>query len=310
MLAKQKLSPIIALLTGAVVWGLIWYPYRFLEAAGVSGALATCITYGIALVIAMALFHRELRAWRRRSRGWPVLAAIALAAGGANLGYVLGTLHGEVMQVLLLFYLAPLWTVLLARALLNEKPGTQGYLVIGLAFAGAVVMLWRPHAVLPLPRDAADWMGLSAGVMFALFNVLSRKSEEHSIVVKSASVFVGVALLSLLLVIFAPPEPAALPQTSAALSVTMLLLLGVVIFAVNIVVQHGLAHTPANQAIVIFLFELVVGALSSYFLAQETMTARQWAGGAMIVAASLFSGKLGERSVVGKSGRQLDDATP
>ncbi|MGI9047496.1 MAG: DMT family transporter [Burkholderiales bacterium] len=233
---------------------------------------------------------------RRRSSGWPVLIVIALAAGWTNLGYVLGTLYGEVMQVLLLFYLAPLWTVLFARGLLNEKPGAQGYLVIGLAFAGAVVMLWRPDAGLPLPQGAADWMGLSAGVMFALVNVLSRKSEEHSIAVKSVSVFAGVTLLSLLLVIFAPLEPPALPAAFAALPVAMLLLLSVVILAVNLVVQHGLAHTPANQAIVIFLFELVVGALSSYFLAHESMTTQQWTGGAMIVAASLFSGKLGEHA--------------
>ncbi len=288
--------PVAALLTGAVVWGLIWYPYRFLEAGGISGALATCITYGIALVIAIALFHRELRALRQRSSGWPTLVAIALAAGWTNLGYVLGTLHGEVMQVLLLFYLAPLWTVLLARVLLNEKPGGQGYLVIGLAFAGAVVMLWRPQAALPLPHGAADWMGLTAGIMFALSNVLSRKSREHSIAVKSVSVFAGVTLLSMLLVIFAPPDHPTFPASFAPIPIVMLLLLGIVIFAVNLVVQHGLAHTPANQAIVIFLSELVVGALSSYFLAQESMTLQQWAGGAMIVAASLFSGKLGEHA--------------
>jgi drug/metabolite transporter (DMT)-like permease len=43
-----------------------------------------------------------------------MLLLIALVAGGCNLGYVLATVHGEVMRVLLLFYLAPLWTVLLA----------------------------------------------------------------------------------------------------------------------------------------------------------------------------------------------------
>ncbi|MDP2784248.1 MAG: EamA family transporter, partial [Sulfurimicrobium sp.] len=63
-------------------------------------------------------------------------------------------------------------------------------------------------------------------------------------------------------------------------------------FGVTLTVQYGLSHTPANQAIVIFLFELVVAAISSYFLAGELMTMQEWLGGAMIVAASLFSGKL------------------
>ncbi|HLA41347.1 MAG TPA: EamA family transporter, partial [Candidatus Glassbacteria bacterium] len=71
-----------------------------------------------------------------------------------------------------------------------------------------------------------------------------------------------------------------------------LLLVSILIFAVTLTVQYGLARAPANQAIVIFLFELVVAAVASYLLAGEVMTLQEWLGGAMIVAASLFSGKL------------------
>ena len=65
------------------------------------------------------------------------------------------------------------------------------------------------------------------------------------------------------------------------------------IFATNFAVQHGLMHVSANRAIVLLLSELVVAALSSYFLALEAMRWNQWAGGAMIVAATLLSGRLG-----------------
>ena len=71
-----------------------------------------------------------------------------------------------------------------------------------------------------------------------------------------------------------------------------LLLLGVLLLVINLVVQYGLTHTAANQAIVIFLFELVVAALSSWLLAGETLGTRDWLGGAMIIAASLFSGNM------------------
>jgi len=47
---------------------------------------------------------------------------------------------------------------------------------------------------------------------------------------------------------------------------------------------------PANRAIVILLFELVVAAVAAYFLAGETMRAQDWMGGALIVAASIASG--------------------
>ncbi len=49
---------------------------------------------------------------------------------------------------------------------------------------------------------------------------------------------------------------------------------------INLVVQYGLTQTPANHAIVIFLFELVVAALSSWLLAGEAMGLKEWLGGA------------------------------
>jgi drug/metabolite transporter (DMT)-like permease len=61
---------------------------------------------------------------------------------------------------------------------------------------------------------------------------------------------------------------------------------------VNPVVQYGLSYTSANRAIVIFMFELVVGAVSAYWLADEAVTLREALGGVMIITASLLSGQL------------------
>jgi drug/metabolite transporter (DMT)-like permease len=53
-----------------------------------------------------------------------------------------------------------------------------------------------------------------------------------------------------------------------------------------------LSHTLANQAIIFFLFELVVAALSSWWWVNETLNLQEWIGAAMIVTGSLFSGHL------------------
>jgi drug/metabolite transporter (DMT)-like permease len=71
----------------------------------------------------------------------------------------------------------------------------------------------------------------------------------------------------------------------------MLIMLAVVLVAVNVAVQHGLAGIPANRAIVIYLFELVVTAVSAWLLAGEVMSLKDWIGGAMIVVAGLSSGR-------------------
>lgn len=281
----ENAAAIAALLTGATVWGLIWHPYRMLERAGVSAATAATLTYFIAFLLGLVILRRALAEFRP---SW-MLALLALAAGGCNLGYVLATVHGEVMRVLLLFYLAPLWTVLLSRWLLDERLDGAGAAIIMLSLAGAAVMLWQPSLGMPLPKNGAEWLGLAAGVLFALANVLIRKAAHLSIEVKSMAVFAGVVAVGLLAL---PLEPGALALPRQPLAWVLVLVVGAVLLAVNFVVQYGLMHTPANRAIVIFLFELVVAALSSWLLAGEAMGAKEWLGGSMIVAASLFSGRM------------------
>jgi drug/metabolite transporter (DMT)-like permease len=202
-------------------------------------------------------------------------------------------IHGQVMQVLLLFYLAPLWTVGFAVLLLGERAGAVGLLVILLSLAGAALMLWQRGTTLPLPATAAEWFGLSAGIAFALSNVLIRRARHLDIPVKAVAVFAGVVAAAL---VVAPIEGASLsePLSAGAGGVVLLILLGLVIFATNLAVQHGLMRVSANRAIVLLLSELVVAALSSYILAREAMHWNQWAGGAMIVAATLLSGRVGE----------------
>ncbi len=280
----QQQVAVGALLTGALVWGLIWYPYRILRDAGIGGIPATTLTYAVALVIAVLVW----RPWPTRPAHPWLMVFLALAAGGCNLGYVMATITGEVMRVLLLFYLAPLWTVLLSRMLLGERLNRFGAFVILLSLAGAATMLWRPQTGIPLPRDAADWMGLGAGFCFALYNVLSRRVRDVPVDQRVMVSFAGVIVIGLIL------GGVELPETLAAPGSAWLLLgmMGILLLAVNLVVQFGLANTPANQAIVIMLSEVGFAAASSWLLAGEVLGLQEWAGGAMIVAASLFTTKM------------------
>lgn len=277
-----KKLPVAGLLAGATVWGLIWYPYRALEHAGISAELAATLTYACAFALGALL----LRLPPDRRLSW-LLAAIGLSAGWANIGFTLAVVYGDVMRVVLLFYLAPVWTVLFARLLLDEKLTAAGYGLMLLAFAGAMTMLWQPRAGWPLPRSAAEWVALSAGAMFALSNVLVRKTAAVAMELKVLCVFAGCIVAGVCCLLFVPPAAAAWPR--AFDQGILLLLLAVVILSVNIAVQYGLSRVSANRAIVIYLFELVVTAVSTWLLADELLTLKEWCGGAMIVGAGLMS---------------------
>ena len=275
------------MLSGALVWGLIWYPYRVLQDAGISGVMATFLTYFLALLCGAFVLPRV---WRERSTlgGWALL--LVLSAGWANLGYVLGMLQGEVMRVLLLFYLAPVWTVLFSFWLLGERLNRYGYAIVALSLGGAFIMLGRPGLGLPLPHNPAEWLGLSAGMGFALSNVVSRRAGHLSVEVKSFSLWLGTVVLTLPFLLWQGGLAAQVATISAA-SWLLLALMGVVLCATSFAVQYGVTHLPANRAIVLFLSELVFAAISSSLLAHELLGVRDGLGALLIVAASLLSGR-------------------
>lgn len=292
MATKQKFLSVAGLLTAAMVWGLIWYPYRVLAQAGVPGDLSTLLTFGFALLFGLTLFGPL---WRElRQAGWWGLA-FTLAAGWANCGYVLATLEGEVMRVLLLFYLAPLWTVLFAYFLLGEKLDRYGYGIVALSFSGAFIMLWDPQQGWPVPQNRAEWLGVTAGMAFALSNVLSCRIQQASFRFKAAGVWFGTAALTALLVIYRGEVGVQLAHIEPAVW-ALLALLALVLLSSTLIVQFGLAHLPANQSIILFLFELVVAASASWLLANEAMGVRETVGALLIVSASLLSGRLAEEA--------------
>jgi drug/metabolite transporter (DMT)-like permease len=286
--SKQNVMPIAGVLSGALVWGLIWYPFRILQEIGVSGALATMVTYLLAMVFGAFMLPRV---WRERSAigGWALL--LVFSAGWANFGYVLGMLHGEVMRVLLLFYLAPVWTILFSFWLLGERLNRYGYLIIALSLGGAMLILWEPDMDFPFPQNISEWLGLSAGMGFALSNVISRRAAHLSVEAKSFSLWLGTAMLTLPLLLW---QGGLVGQVMAINTQSWLLmaLMGIVLCATSFAVQYGVTHMPANRAVVLFLFELVVAAITSYFLANEAMDLNDWIGALLIVSATLLSGRL------------------
>ncbi len=282
---RGRRDAIIALFTGALIWGVIWYPYRMLRDAGVDGIAATTATYSVAFMIGLVFMRRSLSGFKPR---W-IFLWLALAAGGCNLGYVLATLNGEVVRVLLLFYLAPLWTVFLSRLLLGEQLNRFGVFVIALSLAGAATILWHPDLGFPVPHDVADWLGLFAGFSFALFNVLSRFARRITIETKSMVAFLGVVVIGGLLMLAGVGTP-ALP--AAPFPWVLILVVGGVLVLANLIVQFGLVRIAANRAIVIMLSEVGFAAVSSWLLAGEYFGPREAIGGVMILIASIFSSRM------------------
>ncbi|KVF73432.1 multidrug DMT transporter permease [Burkholderia sp. FL-7-2-10-S1-D7] len=300
--------PTLAILIGASVWGLIWYPLRILASLGLTGTLASALTSAVAFLFVVVARHRTIATLRWH---W-VLPGIAITAGVTNLGFVWGTIHGEVLRVMLLFYLTPAWTAIYAHFLLRERLTWAGVGLAALSIGGAMLMLWSPNLGMPLPANPAEWAGLAAGLSFAMSNVLvikaSRELPEMRAEMRTATLFGGAAVFGAIASLFEglPVAPAGGQLGVAALIVAAI---GVTMAANNLLVQYGLARVPANRASIIMLFEIVITALSAWVFANELPTAREWAGGACIVLATLLSSRVHRAAPAsGKPGDGRDGA--
>jgi drug/metabolite transporter (DMT)-like permease len=292
--AYARALPIAGLMIAATSWGVIWYPYRVMEQAGLPAPFATLFSYAVAVGFAGLLFRS---AWRDLWKFPASLALIGLTAGLTNVAYLVAIMEAEVVRVVLLFYLAPLWTVPLAWLLLDERINARGVVTIVLGMAGAVIMLWRPELGAPLPRNPHEWLGLFGGVMFALCNVLVRRELRATPEAKSLAGAIGVAVVALPVALVLVSLPLSAVVVAASQWWWLLAIVGIALISSSVAMQFGLTKLAANRAAVILLFELIIAAVAAHYLAGESTRLQEWVGGAMLAAAGLVAA-FGESSVV------------
>ncbi len=277
-----RIGPILGLLYGATFWGFVWYPSRLLEASGMQGAWLTLISYSAAFVVFLPFAHTHLEGIRRQP--WDVLALLA-AAGWTNVAFVLAVLDGEVVRVVLLFYLSPVWTVLLGRWLLHEHLTWRTAVMVGLGLAGALVMLWDPR-IGRVPLNEADLLAVSAGVAFAVNNVMTRRITALGIRAKTHVAWFGVVLVSLVVIALKSPQLPQVPDWAWWGAIA----LGLGGFMLStLAVVYGVSNMPVQRSAVIMLFELIVGAVTAWWLANEIIDWQEWVGGLLILSAALIA---------------------
>ena len=275
--------PALALTFNAFVWGVSWWPFRQLEALGLHPLWATALIYTVA-VLAITLWRPA--AWRQLL-GAPSLWWLVLAAGATNATFNWGVTVGDVVRVVLLFYLMPLWAVLLARALLGEALTAAAMLRVAMALAGAAIVLWPADGGLPLPRTLAEGLGVLGGFSFALNNVLLRREAHQPEAARALAMFLGGAVVAGAVAMAAPGV--VLPPPPSPLWVAGALVMAVAFLASNLALQYGAARLPANVTAVVMISEVLFAAVSSVLLGAGSVTVPLLAGGALIVGATLLS---------------------
>jgi drug/metabolite transporter (DMT)-like permease len=286
-LPMRTVLPVAALVLNAFIWGVSWWPFRHLQALGLHPLWATTLIYVFALTC-IVLWRPG--AWRGFFQH-PQLFFLLVAAGLTNVGFNWAVAIGDVVRVVLLFYLMPAWTVLLAWLLLGEKPTGMALLRLLLAMAGVLIVLKAPDSPWPVPTGLADWLALVAGLCFSATNVMLRKLEYTPSASRMMAMFGGGAIMACSAgmagmawgIVAAPVWTTDWIGVGLALSVAFLVS--------NMGLQYGAARLAANTTAIVMLTEILFASLSAALLGAATFSPRIVLGGCLIVLASVLAAK-------------------
>ena len=274
-----------ALVFNALVWGVSWWPFRQLQGHGLHPLWATAVMY---LLIAAGLLLVHARVWRAFAAS-PALWLLGMAAGLTNVGFNWAVTVGDVVRVVLLFYLMPAWSVLVAWALLGEKPTPASLLRLALAMAGVLIVLKTPESPWPIPQGAPDWLALGGGLSFALTNALLRYSGHTPGSARMLAMFGGSGLMAAAAALLGMSVQLVPAPALALAGIPMLLALSLAFMASNAALQYGAARLAAGTTALVMLTEILFASGSSVALGAAEFSPRILLGGGLIVLAALLA---------------------
>lgn len=293
------LRPEIAVLFSAAMWGTIWVPIRQLNGIGWDSGVAAAAS---ALAGTLCVLPFILRRWREALVVPPVVWFIGFLLGFGVALYWEGLARGNVARVVLLFYLMPVWTVVLARIVNRERVTLRRLLGVVLGMGGMIVVFSREGG-LPIPNGVGDYMGLLSGVFWALAFVLcGRPGTEKTTL---AQFFISLLFLTpsvyLLAVLPGSRETAAVSGAAPGVAAAFLWLVGLTLVWLlpgMFMTLYGADRLKPGQVAIFLMIEVVVALVSSAVLIDEPFGIPEIVGAVLILSASLveFVGAGGRRT--------------
>ena len=273
-----------ACLLGGVVWGVYWIPLRAIDAVGISGAWATAVFHIVPAMLLLPLV------WHRRAQlqtGGASLQAVGASLGLAMMLYSTAFLYTDVVHAVLLYYLTPIWSTLLARAWLKEQITRDRVVGIVLGLSGMLVIL-NIEQGFPWPRNIGDWMALGSGIVWAIAANLMRRYPEHSVPEVASMWFLWCSALAVIAALSlqgttALPPPGILVSILPWLLPTVLLL----VLPGYLAITWGTPQLNPGTVGLLFMTEISVGAVSAALLTEEAFGIREITGIVLISLAGL-----------------------
>ena len=265
-------------------WGVLWVPMRHIEAMGLSGLWVVVLFH---FLPALAMLPLIVRTAPSSGSNWG-RAAVAGALMGAGFAlYALGLVVASVTKTVILFYMTPIWSTVIAYFVLRERAGWGRWLAIAAALVGCALVTGVSRDELRF--DPADLLGLLSGLFWALGSVMIRRYDGLNFVTVSFLQYLFGGIMALLAALYLG-DP--LPQLNAFLqAIPPAFLASVVVFLPSVLLIFRIMQYVSPGLVgILMLSEALVAAVSAAFWLGETLSSTQWIGVGAILTTGVFIG--------------------
>jgi drug/metabolite transporter (DMT)-like permease len=283
--SSQTLAKFASLYAG-LAYGLYWIPLRALEQAGLHDVLPALMFNLVPMLLILPLI-----AWR-----WSFIVRAPLhfhvtgiVVGLSLVGYTNAFLYTDVVRVLILFYLTPVWGFLLARIFLGDLITPIRWLSILLGIGGMLTIFDVGNGI-PLPDNVGDWVALAAGVLWAVASLMMLMGKQSPIdYALWFFLWNGIAGIVVSAAFFAH-SGTALPAAEVFFDVLPWLvpLALVLVIPAGFAVIYGPTQLNPGIAGILFMVEIGVGTVTASILTDEAFGWREMFGVLMITTAALI----------------------
>tara|TARA_B100002051_G_scaffold31725_1_gene24558 strand:- start:415 stop:1320 length:906 start_codon:yes stop_codon:yes gene_type:complete len=274
----------LACLYAGAVWGLFWIPLRALEDAGINGLWITVVYF---LIPTICLIPIVLSRWQHVKQGGISLQLTTMLSGGALLLYSTSIVYTDVVRAMLLFYLTPIWATILARIFLGDLITPSRIIAMLMAILG-MLTIFGLGARFPIPQNIGDWLGIGSGFLWAVAMVRIRMSESHSAIELTAGFFQWSLIFSAgAAFLLAPSQIPKIEQVLPALPL-LLIFMALLVLPGTYASLWGPKYLSPGVVGLLFMTEIIVGAISVALLAGEPFGIRELMGVLLIAGASML----------------------
>ena len=287
--SPSKLFASLTIFFCAGIWGLFWIPLHYFNDNGLGGVwVVTAINLSGLLIAAPVAFWKAKIT--RSNAIW--LLAIGTGMGLSNVFYFAGLILSDVVRVVFLFYLLPIWATLFSWAFFGVQIGKQRFVALGFAFVGIWLLLGGGSW--PIPQNLGDIFGLLSGMGWAMGLVIIRDRQDMDALAVSATTLLSATTLSLILgvilTVWAPeiqPQFPTFSQFSGILP--FVVAFGVIILWPSMFGQlWGAKFVAATTAALLTMSEVVVSTISTTMIIGSLLNWISWLGGGLIIIAILI----------------------